>query len=66
MPRAPVAFKQIDVVRAVKAARAAGLDPGAVETTRDGTIRVLDKASVRSPEAPTPYDSWKAGANGSR
>jgi hypothetical protein len=66
MPRAPAAFKQADVVRATRAGRAAGVDIGAIEITRDGTIRVLDKASVRPPEAPTPYDQWKAGGNDSR
>jgi hypothetical protein len=40
MPRRPSTFSHADVVRAVKAARDAGLDVGTVEVTRDGTIRV--------------------------
>jgi hypothetical protein len=66
MPRSASTFKQADVFRAGRAARAAGVEIGAIEITRDGTIRILDKANVRAPEAPTPYDSWKAEANGSR
>lgn len=36
-----VTFKQSDLTRAVKAARAADLPVAGVEITRDGTIRVL-------------------------
>lgn len=40
MPRRPSAFSHADIVRAVKAARDAGLDVGTVDVTREGTIRV--------------------------
>ncbi|WP_252947369.1 hypothetical protein [Oceanicola sp. 502str15] len=47
--------------RAVKAARAAGLDVGTVEVTREGTIRVMVGASTgESAQAETPFDTWKA------
>lgn len=48
-----------DVERAVKAVRTAGLDVGAVEVTREGTIRV--KVAGGDEETPeTPYDVWRA------
>lgn len=34
-------FTQSDVRRAIAGARKAGFEPGAVEITRDGTIRLL-------------------------
>lgn len=34
-------FTQTDVRRAIAGARKAGFEPGAVEITRDGTIRLL-------------------------
>ncbi|MCO6385018.1 hypothetical protein GTH22_20015 [Oceanicola sp. 502str15] len=61
MPRGPSTFRQADVERAVKAARAAGLDVGTVEVTREGTIRVMVGASTgESAQAETPFDTWKA------
>ncbi|TGN89911.1 hypothetical protein EOW77_0006325 [Bradyrhizobium yuanmingense] len=41
MSRGKHKFKQSDIVRAVKAARAAGLDPRGVEIDPNGTLRVL-------------------------
>ncbi len=57
MGRAPSAFRQADVVRAVKAVRAAAVPVSGVEIAPDGTIRILTAAL---PEAPSsPFDSWK-------
>lgn len=41
MPRSPATFRQSDVARAVKAARAAGLDVVGLEIVPDGTIRII-------------------------
>ena len=47
MARAPSTFRQSDVERAIKAARAAGLPVVRVEVARDGTIRII---AVGEPE----------------
>ncbi len=59
MARTASTFRQSDVERAVKAARAAGLSIGKVEVAPDGTIRVI-MADQRDSAAETPYDQWKA------
>lgn len=59
MARRPSNFRQSDVERAVKAARAAGLDVGGVEVAPDGTIRVTTVTPVPS-ETGDPFDKWKA------
>ena len=59
MTRRPSTFRQTDVVRAVKAAQAAGLTIGKVEVAPDGTIRVIIADAVESVPA-TPFDQWKA------
>lgn len=57
MARTPAAFRQADVVRAVKAVRAAQIAVSGVEIAPDGTIRVLTSTA---PEAPSsPFDDWK-------
>jgi hypothetical protein len=43
--RAPAAFKQRDVTRAVKAVAAAGVDIARVEVDRAGTIRIIAQGS---------------------
>lgn len=56
-PRKRVAFRQSDLIRAVKAARAADVAVSAVEIAPDGTIRVL---TATAPQAPaSPFDEWK-------
>jgi hypothetical protein len=60
MGRAASTFKQTDVVRAVKAAQAAGLDVGAVEISPDGTIRVKVGGDKYTEEPASPFDQWKA------
>lgn len=59
MARGPATFKQADLTRAVKAARAAGLDVARTEIMPDGTIRLIHSAEVTSTPA-TPFDEWKA------
>ena len=41
MARGPCAFKQRDVMRALKATRAAGIEIARVEITKDGKIIVV-------------------------
>jgi hypothetical protein len=49
MARASATFKQADYVRAVRAARAAGLPITASQITPDGTIRLIHtEAAVRT------------------
>jgi hypothetical protein len=52
MARARPAFRQADVTRAVKGARAAGLNIGRVEIDRDGKIVLIvgSEAPEASPE----------------
>jgi hypothetical protein len=65
MSRTPATFKQSDVMRAVKAVRAMGLEVIETKIERDGSIVLVHKTEDRSAAAPTPYDEWKA-SNGSR
>lgn len=57
MPRNPAPFRQADVVRALKACRAAQQPVAGVEITADGTIRILTSAAPSEPASP--FDSWK-------
>ena len=56
--RTPATFKQADLVRAVKAARAAGLPVTATHITRDGTIRLIHTESIIPPASD--YDRFEA------
>ena len=57
MSRRPATFTQSDVSRALKGAESAGFEVGEVQIERDGTIRLLPKATdtaqadERTPEA---------------
>jgi uncharacterized protein GlcG (DUF336 family) len=62
MARAPLKFKQSDVTRAVKAARAAGLNVGRIEIDPSGRI-VLVSQNDNAPPAETAFDQWKAWKN---
>jgi hypothetical protein len=57
MARRNATFKQVDVVRAVKAVQAAGLEISGVEAAPDGTIRVI--TAQMAPAAASPFDLWK-------
>ncbi|UQR67361.1 hypothetical protein LRP30_19770 [Bradyrhizobium sp. C-145] len=60
MSRGNYKFKQSDIVRAVKAARAAGLDPRGVEIDPNGTLRVLfngTDAQIKQTNSVNPWDN---------
>lgn len=59
MSRGPLAFKQSDIVRAVKAARAVGMDVERVEIAPDGRIVVVQRGSIPT-AATSPLEAWKA------
>jgi hypothetical protein len=52
--RSPATFTQSDVRRAIAGARRAGFEPGAVEITRDGTIRLLPIGAPGTQPPPVP------------
>lgn len=56
--RTPATFRQADLVRAVKAARAAGLPVTATQITRDGTIQLLHTERTTLPVSD--YDRFEA------
>jgi hypothetical protein len=58
MSRTPATFKQADMVRAVKAARAAGLDVARTEIAPDGTIRLIHSDCSSTPMSD--YDRLEA------
>lgn len=61
MGRAPATFKQADLVRAVKAARACGLQVLRTEITRDGTIILFHNNDDKAGGDPvSAFDEWKA------
>ncbi len=52
-------FRQADLARAVKAARAVGLAVVATEIRSDGTIR-LEHEAAPVKNSSDPFDAWKA------
>ena len=51
MARGPLTFRQRDLVRALKSARAAGLEVSKVEIDKDGKIVVIIGKSDAPPDA---------------
>jgi len=59
-PKPKVTFKQVHLVRAVRAAQAAGLAVVATEVAPDGTIR-LEHVGAPAESVPiNPFDRWEA------
>ena len=50
MARGPLTFKQLDLTRAIKAARAAGLEIARLRVNRDGDI-IVEIGKPREPTA---------------
>lgn len=50
--------KQHLIARAIRAARDAGLEIGAVDVRPDGSIRILTPDQIKS--SADPYEDWKA------
>lgn len=59
MPRAPATFKQADVTRAIKAARAAGLPVAETRIDREGRIVLVHAEAQAKPDL-SPLEQWKA------
>jgi hypothetical protein len=59
MAKTVATFRQADLARAVKAARAVGLAVVATEISPDGTIR-LEHEAVSINNSSDPFDQWKA------
>ena len=50
-------FSQIDVTRAIKGAKAGGMEVNTVEVGPDGSIRISNQKPAN---ISNPYDDWKA------
>jgi hypothetical protein len=65
MSRRPCLFKETDISRAFRAARAAGIT-ACVEISRDGTLRITQLPTNSPPLADaekSPFDAWKDERN---
>jgi hypothetical protein len=56
VPRARCTFRQRDVTRAIRGARAAGIDVARIEIGNDGKIVILPTQSAAAPE--TARNEW--------
>jgi len=59
VPRSSPRFKQIEVTRAIKAARDAGVSIGHVRIAPDGSIEVYNGAGTKH-DTGDAFDAWKA------
>lgn len=58
MARGTLAFKQTDVTRALKAAKAAGLEIGRVEIARDGRIVIIPGSPDKGRQGDEERNPW--------
>jgi len=58
MTHSPSPFKQRLLTRALKGAKAAGIEVARIEIDKDGRISILTPLMPASPESP--YEEWKA------
>jgi hypothetical protein len=54
------AVKQVDITRALKAARSLGMDIAGYEVTADGTVRVMVGKPGNITTVINPLDQWMA------
>jgi hypothetical protein len=59
MSRAPSTFRQQDVTRAIRAAKAAGVEIQRIEIAKDGRIVIITAAEAGH-QISTPLDAWMA------
>ena len=60
--RSPSAFRQSDVAKAIKAARAAGFNVAGYKITAQGEIEVVIRdAEKKSAETPSATNEWDVG-----
>jgi hypothetical protein len=57
MPRAPCNFRQRDLTRAIKGARAAGIDVARIEIEKDGRIVLVFDEPAQSNDKLNPWDT---------
>ena len=50
-------FSQVDVTRAIKGAKAGGMEVNTVEVGPDGSIRISNQKPANNPDA---YQDWRA------
>jgi hypothetical protein len=60
MARPPSAFRQQDVTRAIRAAKAAGVEIQRIEIASDGRIVIIAAAEAERRQISTPLDAWMA------
>jgi len=60
MARTKATFTQGDISRALKAARSAGFEVGAIELRPDGVMQIKRATSDVSSTTPSPFEIWKA------
>ena len=65
MSRTSATFKQSDVMRAVKAVRAMGLEVIETKIERDGSIVLVHKATPVPDDADAALNAWQAKRYGS-
>jgi hypothetical protein len=65
MSRTPATFKQSDVMRAVKAVRAVGLEVIETKIGRDGSISLVHKGAPIQDDADAALSEWQAKKHGS-
>lgn len=61
-------FKQVDISRALKATKAAGLQVSRVDIHADGKISMViggNEQQIRAPAPVSAFDAWKAKQNAS-
>ena len=59
MPRGPATFKQSDVTRAVKAARASGIEPNTILVLPEGIIVTRLETKIEAKQQGSSWDDFR-------